>query len=89
MAAFVTMDFSRRVDVYDPVVDSWSLLPGPPVNQHAVDPEGMYTSRASFAMVSCEDEKLIIMAGGLTNGRFYRLAEATDYMSQVDIYDTQ
>jgi hypothetical protein len=89
LAAFVTMDFSRRVDVYDPVVDSWSLLPGPPVNQHAVDPEGMYTSRASFAMVSCEDEKLIIMAGGLTNGRFYRLAEATDYMSQVDIYDTQ
>ncbi len=89
LAKFVTMDFSRRVDVYDPVADSWHLLPGPPVNQNAVDPEGMYTSRASFAMVSCEDEKLIIMAGGLTNGRFYRLAEATEYISQVDIYDTQ
>ena len=82
------MDFSRRVDVYDPVSDSWHLLPGPPVNQHAIDPEGMYTSRASFVMVSCEKEGLILMAGGLTKGRFYRLAEATEYLSQVDIYDT-
>lgn len=88
-AEFVTMDFSRRVDIYDPLSDSWSLLSGPSINRNMEDPEGMYTSRANFVMVSCEDEGLIMMAGGLTYGRYYRLAEATKYLSQVDIYDTQ
>ncbi len=87
LASTVTMLYSRRVDVYDVATDSWSLLKGPPVNKDIVDPEGMYTARASFAMVACPHEKLVIFAGGTSKGRYFRLAEATEYLTKVDIFD--
>ena len=101
--ADVTVMFERRIDVYDVATSTWSLLPGPPVNQYLkclsnenhYCGEGMYAARANFALVACDlpssgfgaGNDLLIFAGGLSEGKYYRLAEPTEYLSQVDIFD--
>ena len=101
--ADVTVMFERRVDIYDVATSTWSLLPGPPANQNLkclanedyYCPEGMYTARANFAMVACDlpssglgaGNDLLFFAGGNSEGKYYRLAEPTEYLSQVDIFD--
>ena len=101
--ADVTVMFERRVDVYDVASNTWSLLAGPPANsdlkclanEDYYCPEGMYRARANFAAVACDlpsvgygaGNDLIIFAGGLSEGKYFRLAEPTEYLSQVDIFD--
>jgi hypothetical protein len=99
----VTLMFERRVDVYNVATSTWSLLPGPPANQYlkclAIENvycgDGMYVARANFALVACDlpssglgaGNDLLIFAGGLSEGKYFRLAEPTEYLSQVDIFD--
>jgi hypothetical protein len=99
----VTLMFERRVDVYDIATNTWSLLPGPPINQYLkcvanndyYCPDGMYRARANFAFVACDlpstgygaGNDLLIFAGGMSGGGYFSLAEPTKYLSQVDIFD--
>ena len=88
---------------YDVATETWSLLQGPPINQNLkclantdyYCPEGMYTARANFAMIACDlpssglsaGNDLLFFAGGTAAGKYYRLAEPTEYLTQVDIFD--